>query len=59
MYKYSKLVKENFFSDNFMAFYWLIFRKRVSQESLINDDDDEDEEKPQKAGLKKQPKVVT
>ena len=37
MYKYSKLVKENFFKDKYLAFYWLVFRKEVSAEILIND----------------------
>ena len=48
MYKYSKLVKENFFKDKCLAFYWLVFRKEVSAEILINDqtpDGDQDAKK--------------
>lgn len=43
MYKYSKSVKENFFKDKFLAFYWLVFRKQVSSETLINDPTPTDE----------------
>lgn len=43
MYKYSKSVKETFFKDKFLAFYWLVFRKEVSSETLINDPTPTDE----------------
>jgi hypothetical protein len=37
MYKYSKLVKEKFFKDNYLSFYWLIFRKRIPTSELLSD----------------------
>lgn len=35
MYKYSKLVKEKFFNDNYMAFYWMIFKQQNDIEALL------------------------
>jgi hypothetical protein len=44
MYKYSKLVKERFFSDNYMAFYWMIFKQQNDIESLLKNQNADDED---------------
>ena len=46
MYKYSKLVKENFFNDNFMAFYWMIFKQQNDIETLLKNQNGDDEDAP-------------
>ena len=56
MYKYSKLVKEKFFNDNFMAFYWMIFKQQNDIESLLknengDDENEDDEDAPTKPDL--------
>jgi hypothetical protein len=44
MYKYSKLVKERFFKDNYMAFYWMIFKQQNDIESLLKNQNADDED---------------
>ena len=38
MYKYSKIVKEKFFSDNVMSFFWMFFRKNSDALPIPDDD---------------------
>jgi hypothetical protein len=59
MYKYSKLVKEEFFKDKFLAFYWLVFRSQVSKESIINDQTTEETENNLNKVAKVRPKDIT
>ena len=44
MYKYSKLVKENFFRDEALAFYWIFFRQRADFNMILKAFEDRDEE---------------
>ena len=50
MYKYSKLVKERFFSDNYMAFYWMIFKQHNDIESLLKNQNADDEDGGEERG---------
>lgn len=44
MYKYSKLVKERFFNDNYMAFYWMLFKDQNDIESLLKNQNADEED---------------
>jgi hypothetical protein len=45
MYKYSKLVKENFFKDNVMSFLWIFFRLNSDSSSQFEQEEIDPEEK--------------
>ena len=60
MYKYSKMVKEEFFRDNVMAFYWLFFRVQTDFSTTINELEDPSlENQDKKPASVKDPEMET